>query len=468
MEQLRGSDAIFLYMETPSTPMHMAFVGVLDPATVPGGWSFEGVVGFLRSRLHLFPPFRRRLMRVPFHIGHPVWVEDDRFDLDYHVRRAYLPPPGDDEQLAAFAADVMSRPLDKTRPLWEIHLVEGLDGGHVALVIKLHHVIVDGVGGSDVLMALLDLEPTPREISPPASEWRAERRPSDLELVRGALGQPLRRPPRLVKALVRSGRVLGRVVRQERAKGEATGVAAFAGPRTSLNVAIAAPHRRMAFARFPLDDVKLVKRSLGGTVNDVLLAACGRALKHYLLARGDDLDRPLVASVPASARTDTDRGEAGNKLSGLFVDLATDVDDPEEQLRRISASSADAKDRFSDLGATIWSEVTEAVPPFPVARFFRLYSRARLADRHTPMYNVSISSVPGPPVPLYVAGARLAAMYPMGPVQEGAALNLTLISYVDTFYVGVIADREAVPDAWPIAEGVVTAVQELVKAAESA
>lgn len=468
MEQLRGSDAIFLYMETQNTPMHMAFVGVLDPTTMANGWSFEQAMAFVRSRLHLFAPFRRRLMRMPLHIGHPVWVDDDRFDLEYHVRRAHLPSPGNDRQLAAFAANVMSRPLDKTRPLWEMHFVEGLEDDHVALVMKVHHVIVDGVGGNDILMALLDLEPTPREVVPPEEHWCAGPRPSDRELVWAALTEPLRRPPRLVRALLRSARIAGRVVRQERSKGEGTGVAMFAGPRTSLNVAIEGPHRRMAFARFPLEEVKRVKRVFGGTVNDVLLAACGRALARYLTTRGDVLDSPLVASVPVSARTDEDSGDAGNKLSGLFVDLATDVEDPAEQLRRISESSADAKDRFVELGATIWSEVTDAVPPLPVVSAFRFYSRARLAERHPPVYNASISSVPGAPVPLYVVGARLTAMYPMGPVQEGVALNLTLISYVDTIYVGVIADRETVPDSWPIAEGIVAALSELVKASDAA
>src|SRR5436309_5487413 len=323
MRRLTGLDATFLYMETPSNHMHVASTAVFDPSTVPGGYSFDKVRGLVENRLPLLPPFRWRLVEVPFGLHHPLWIEDPDFDLDYHIRRAALPSPGSDAELAEFAADVFSRPLDRSRPLWEMYVVEGLENGHIATITKTHHSAIDGVSGAELTVNLLDLQPEPSEVDPPETPWEPDRVPSDFELVAYALNSLARQPFRAAKAVRRTALAALNVRRRNRQPDVMPPPAPFSAPRTAFNVSIGG-RRRFAFADVPLDEVKMVKNSLGGTVNDVVLAICAGALRRYLLGHGVLPDTGLVAMVPISVRVEEEKGAMGNRVSSMLTGLATD------------------------------------------------------------------------------------------------------------------------------------------------
>jgi hypothetical protein len=415
MERLTGLDAAFLYIETPSHHMHVSMVSVFDTSTMPGGYSFEKVRAIVEERIPMIPMFRRRLVEVPFRLHHPIWVDDPDFDLDYHLRRIGAPAPGGIKELCDLAGEFTSRQLDRSRPLWELCIVEGLENGNIGVLAKVHHSTIDGVSGAEVMVHLFDLEPAPA--TPP---------------------EP---PP------------------------EPTVPAPFAAPATTLNAAIT-PHRNVAAVTLPFDDVKAVKRALGTTVNDVVLAVCAGALRRYLDTHGELPEDPLVAVVPISVRNDPEIESGGsNQVSAMFTSLATDVTDPRERLLAIAEVTRAAKEEHNAIGAKLLQDWAEFAAPRLFARASRLYSSMNLADRHRPIHNVIISNVPGPPFPLYLAGAQLELLCPLGPVMEGAALNITVISYMDRLDVGLIACREVVPDLWDLAEGFHDALEELTDAA---
>ncbi len=466
MQRLSGLDATFLYLETPNNHMHVASTAVFDPSTVPGGYSFDKVKELVASRLHLLPPFRRRLVEIPMQLHHPMWIEDPDFDIDYHVRRAALPSPGGEEELAEFAADVMSRPLDRSRPLWEMYVVEGLKDGMIASVTKTHHAAIDGVSGNELTVNLLDFQPEPIETEPD-TEWKPDRVPTDVELVGWALNSLSRQPLLGLKAARRTIEAAVTLRRRNRQPNITPPPAPFAAPRTSINGAIT-PHRKFAFAQLPLADVKSVKNGLGGTVNDVVLALCAGALRGYLDDRGETPDAPLVAMVPISVRTEDLKGAMGNQVSQMLVSLATDIDDPVERLHTISAGTAHAKDQEKAIGAETLMNWAEFAAPAVAARAARLYANMKLADRHRPLFNVTISNVPGPDFPLYSAGSRMLAMYPMGPIMDGGGLNMTVMSYMGSMCFGLVACRETVPEVWSIAAGLQRSLDDLLKAAEEA
>jgi WS/DGAT/MGAT family acyltransferase len=466
MQRLSGLDATFLYLESNSNLMHVASTAIFDPSTVPEGYSFEGVKELVASRLHLLPPFRRRLVEVPFQLHHPLWVEDPDFDLDYHMRRAALPAPGGEEELADFAADVMSRPLDRSRPLWEMYVIEGLENGLIATVTKTHHAAIDGVSGNELTVNLLDLQPEPAEI-PPDSEWKPDRIPTDLELVGWALNSLARQPILGVKAARRTIEAAVTLRRRNRRPEITPPPAPFAAPRTSFNGAIT-PRRKFAFTQIPLDDVKMIKNALGGTVNDVVLALCSGALRTYLSGRDELPSESLVAMVPISVRTEDLKGAMGNQVSQMLVSLASNQDDPVERLHTISQGTEGAKEQEKAIGAETLMNWAEFAAPAVAARAARLYSNMKLADRHRPLFNVTISNVPGPNFPLYSAGSRMVAMYPMGPIADGGGLNITVMSYMGTMFFGLVACADTVPDVWDIAGALQSALDELRKAAEQA
>jgi diacylglycerol O-acyltransferase / wax synthase len=464
MQRLTGLDAVFLYMETPSIHMHVASTAVFDPSTVPGGYSFDKVKDLVRERLPLLPPFRRRVVEIPFALHHPLWIEDPDFDIDFHVRRAALPSPGGPTELAEFAADVVSHPLDRRRPLWEMYVVEGLEGGMIAAITKVHHAAIDGVSGAELTVNLLDLQPEPAPA--PDDTWRPDSLPSDFELVGYALTSLARQPIRGAKALRRTAETALRLRRRNRQPDASPPPGFGTAPRSSINTSIG-PWRRFAFSDVGLDDVKAVKNALGGTVNDVVLAMCSGALRRYFTDRNEKLESSLTAMVPISVRTEDEKGTYGNRVSSLLVRLHDEIDDPIERLRRISAETRAAKDQEQAIdAATLSSEWAEFAAPALAARAARLYSRTRMADRMRPLFNVTISNVPGPDFPLYSAGAQMRAMYPMGPIADGGALNITLMSYMGRIYFGLVADRDAVPQVHTIADGIEASLTELKKAAD--
>ncbi len=464
MQRLTGMDATFLYMETPTMPMHVTGVYVYDPSSRPGGYGYDQIKAEIERRLHLLPPYRRRLVEVPFQLHHPLWIEDPDFDLDFHLRRTALPSPGGREELAELAADIHSRPMDRSRPLWDMHIVEGLEGGMMAVIARTHHSAIDGASGVDITVNLLDMEAEPAPIPPPEVPWKPDRIPSDIELVTYAMQSLARQPVSAVKAARRGVETALTLRRRNREPDANPPPAPFAAPRTSINRAIT-PRRSFGMAEVSLDEIKSVRKALGGTVNDVILAVCAGALRQWFDDQGETLEKPLVAMCPISIRTEDQRGALGNQVSSMLTSLATDIDDPVERLRVIQDGTKQAKEQAGAIGAEALTQWAEFAAPAVAARAARLYSRTRMASRHRPIFNVTISNVPGPNFPLYMAGARLTAWYPMGPINDGGGLNMTVMSYMGTVHFGLVACPDVVPEVQRLADHVHVALDDLLKAA---
>jgi len=466
MKPLSGMDASFLYMETPSQLAHVVAALILDP-TEGDGFSYDRVVHVLRSRLQLLPPFRRRLVPVPFDLGHPVWIEDPDFDLAAHIHRGGIRAPGTTRELAEAVADIASVPLDRSRPLWEMHFLEGLEHDQVCLVTKIHHSTIDGVTGTDLLSNLVDLTPEVVDPDPPETAWQPEPVPSDLELAVYAMQHIVLRPRTMLKVLGNTARsVLDIVQRQQdaTAKDRPSPALPFTAPKVRWSAAIT-PHRSVAFGKALLDDMRHIKSTFGTTINDVVLASCTHTLRQYLIAHDDLPDAPLVCSVPVSVHGRSEH-EGTNQVSTMFVRLPVQLDDPVEQLRTISAETREAKEVQNAIGADMLQDFAQFVPPTLFNLAMRAYSHLNLADRHRPVHNLIVSNVPGPPVPLYIAGGQLVGVYPFGPLLEGAGLNVTVLSNMGHVDIGVIACRELVPDVWDIADGFNEAVLQLKKRAD--
>ena len=463
MQRLTGLDASFLQLETPSSHMHVASLGIFDPSGVEGGLSIERLIEVYEQRLHLAPPFRRRLAHVPFGLHHPVWIEDPDFDVHNHIRHTAIPAPGDTRQLSNLVSRLVALPLDRARPLWEIWLIEGLEGGQVGLLSKVHHSAIDGASGNELLVALLDLSP---EIAhhEPEQEWQPDHVPSEVEMLGYAATSLARQPVRVAKALLRTTTAALDVRRRgQQSQAHHLPPAPFAAPRTSFNTALT-PRRSYAFTSLDLPTVKAVKGAAGTTVNDVVLALCSGALRHYLDHRGEVVESSLVAMVPVSVRSEDERDAMGNRVSSMLCTLASDVDDPVERLGAIHECMSEAKEQQKLIGADTLQEWAEFAAPALVGRAARLYSRMRLADHHRPLFNVTISNVPGPPFPLYSAGARLTANFPVGPIIDGTGLNMTVMSYLDQLDFGLLACPDVLDDVWTVADGLHAALDELVEA----
>jgi diacylglycerol O-acyltransferase / wax synthase len=462
-ERLTGLDASFLYMETPTLHMHVAMTAVFDPSTVPGGYSFRRIRQLINDRIPLAPVFQRRLVEVPMRLGHPIWVDDPEFDIDNHVRRAALPSPGGMRELGDFAADVISRKLHRDRPMWEMWIVEGLEDGKIALVVKMHHSTIDGVSGAELLSVLFDLEPDPPQTQPQRARQLDTRIPSGLELVAQAMATGLVAPFDVGRMILRTTRNVFDV-RRIRQGETAKAALPLTAPRTSINVAVHA-RRRVAFAAASLEDAKAVKNKMGTTVNDVVLAMCAGALRAYLLA-GDELpDIPLVSVVPVSVTPDVAELKGSNKVSAMFVQLPCHVEDPLERLHLIHEGTKGAKDEHQALGATTLQNWAEHATPNVFAAAARLYTGMKLADRHRPVANLVVSNVPGPDFPLYLGGSKMLGMFPLGPVMDGMGLNITIMSNLGVLYWGLASDARAVPRLWDIAAAIPHALTELMEAA---
>ncbi|CAN5602728.1 wax ester/triacylglycerol synthase family O-acyltransferase [soil metagenome] len=462
MERLTGLDAAFLYLENPTNHMHVAMTMVIDPASVPGGYSFQNLKDFIGGRVHLVPPFRRRLVEVPLNLAHPVWVEDPNFDLDFHVRRIGCPSPGGRRERGEMAGQIASTPLDRSRPLWELWVIEGLKQDRVGVVTKVHHSAIDGSSGAELMVHLFDLEPEAAQPAPP-EEREAEHIPTDLELLGHAAASRFRKTIALPKLIGDTAGAVARVVQGRRDPEKRVGAAPLGAPNTSWCGPLS-PLRNVGFARVPLADVRALKTEFGCTVNDVVLGLCAGTLRSYMIDRGELPEEPLVAACPVSVRTE---GEAtgGNKVSAMFTTLDTQLEDPAERIRAIQACTVGAKEEHNAVGADMLQNWAEYAAPNTFNLASRLYSSWGLAGSHRPIHNVIISNVPGPPFPLYYAGAEMVAAYPMGPVMEGVGLNITVFSYRDSVDFGFMVDRELVPDVWNMADRVKDALAELQVAA---
>jgi diacylglycerol O-acyltransferase len=459
MERMTGLDAGFLYMETPTAHMHTLKIAVIDPSTGTTPYSFHAVKQVLSERMHLLPPFRRRVVEVPLKLHHPLWIEDPDFDIDDHVRRVGCPAPGGPREFCELISDIASHPLDRTKPLWEIWTVEGLEGGRVGFVSKMHHSLADGLAAAALLVNVMQASPADVASAPP---WRPDRVPSKWTLLIEAL-RDLIRDLRGLPALVRRTYEALGAVRRHRRGSAVKPPLPFDTPKTSFNAALT-PRRTFAMTTLSLADVKAVKSAFGVTLNDVVLAVCAGALRRYLADRRELPRRPLIAGVPVSTSAETRLG--GNRVSNMFVNLRTDIEDPAARLRAIRESAKAGKAVHGLLGTEMLADWSQLAPPRPFAWFMRLYSRRAWASRHRPPINLVISNVPGPPAPLSIAGARLESLSSVGPILEGIGLNITVWSYVGTMNFGIVACRDHMPDAWRLADALRESLEELSKAAE--
>ena len=456
-DRLSSLDVSFLYLEEATTPMHVGGVSVFElPA---GGFDYDRLVSLIKRRIAFVPRYRQRIRWVPGRIASPVWVDDESFDVAYHVRRSALPKPGTDAQLRDLAARIMSRPLDRSRPLWEMYLVEGLEGGRFALLTKTHHAMVDGIAAVDIGQVILDATPEPRPT--PASSWRPAQEPSSIELVAGAINDLVRGPSAIFES-VRSG--LGDIRRTAgKVAGTATGVLAIArtvsrsAQVSPLNVEIG-EQRRYGTTESDLDDYKAIRKAHGGTINDVVLAVVAGALREWLMTRGEAIGGASVvrAMVPVSVRTEDQSGVPGNRVSSYLVDLPVGEPSPVMRLHQISYAMKGHKETGQAVGADAIISVAGFAPP----TLHSLGARAgsSLSKR---LFNVVVTNVPGPQFPLYAAGARLLAAYPVVPLAKGQAVSIGLTSYDGGVYFGLNADRDAMPDIDVLTQCIADALAEL-------
>ncbi|RJF87545.1 wax ester/triacylglycerol synthase family O-acyltransferase [Oleomonas cavernae] len=463
MERLSGLDASFLYLETPTNHMHVGGLWIVEmPEGYKGGY-FDTVKKLVESRLHLARAYRRRLLMVPLDIDHPLWIEDPDFDIDFHMRHIAVPPPGDMSQLLDQVARLHSRPLDRSRPLWEFYVIEGLADNRAAVYTKIHHCCIDGVAGTELMVSLLDFAPEPRNVAPPDKPWVPERAPNDVEVLARAAVHGIVKPMSMLRRIPKLLGTVLNVGRRALEPGASLPPAPFQAPRTPFNRALT-PHRRFAVKTIPLSQVKAVKNALGCTVNDVVLALCSGALRRYLAKHGQLPDKPLIAMCPISVRSEEQKGELNNRVSGMLVSLATDVDDVIERVAAIKESTKDAKESYKALPADMLRDWSLFAAPLVAARAARLYSRYKIADYHRPPFNVVVSNVPGPSFPLYLGGAQVLHTYPVSIPADSIALNITVQSYTDNIEFGLIVDREAVPDVEDLADMLPLALAELTAA----
>jgi diacylglycerol O-acyltransferase len=462
MERLSGLDASFLYLESSAQLMHVCGVLLLDPATVPGGYSFETMRADIEARVRAIPAFRRKLRQVPLAIDHPVWVEDADFDIDRHVHRLAVPTPGGAAELSELCAHMAGIPLDRSRPLWEMSVIEGLGSGQIAVFTKMHHATVDGVSGANLISVLCSLEPDSALLDPPDQGAVSERNPSDLEpFGRGVLAN-LTKPLHAARLVGPTVSLLTRTI--ERARAGTAMAAPLTAPRTAFNGNISG-HRAIGLADLSLDRVKEIRHAVeGATVNDVVLAISGGALRRYLDARGDLPTSSLLASVPVSVHQSSSRSSGTNKVSSLFARLGTDVADPIERLRELAVANTHAKEHHKVIPADTLQDWAEFAAPRTFGLAVRMVAGLKLAEKGPVIHNLVISNVPGPPVPLYFMGARIDALYPLGPVFHGAGLNVTVMSSNGKMHVGLIGCRDAVPDIDDLAEGFKVELDELYAA----
>jgi WS/DGAT/MGAT family acyltransferase len=473
MRQLSSLDAQFLAVETPRTYGHVASLAVYDPSTAPGGdLQIEDICRMVSERLHLLAPFRWRLVNVPFGLDQPYWVEDPDFDIDFHIRESAVPPPGTMRQLCETVARLHARPLDRSRPLWEIYLIHGVENERKALLTKIHHAAVDGVSGNEILSVLLDPSPEGREIPPPEDGGLgSERVPTDLEmLARGVLGLPaqpvraLRSIPGVLPNLTDipgatafpGAGLLSRGLSGLRRRvagdvpSEALESTTARAPRTHFNGPIS-PHRRLSCGSVSLDTVKRIKNAAGTTVNDVVVALCAGAVRDYLIERDDLPAEPLLAMIPVSVRTEEQRGEFGNRVGTMIVPIPTDEPEPQRRLERTHEALMSAKARHQAVPASLLTDSAAFIPPAVAALAAR--STIELLSRTRPPLNLVISNVPGPREPLFCAGAKLEALYPVSAILDGVGLNMTVMSYRDHMDFGIVADRDQVDDTWRLMDG---------------
>jgi len=455
MERLSSQDASFLHLEDLVSHMHIGTVAILEGPPPP----YDEVAERVRANLPLVPRYRQKVHFVPLGLGRPVWVDDAHFNLGYHLRRTALPEPGGDEQLRLLVGRVMSQQLDRHKPLWEMWMIEGLSDHRWALLTKVHHSVVDGVAGAELLSAILDEQRDPE--APPPEAWRPERQPAGAELAARALGNQALSPYAGVRGALRSPRFAA-----ERAAGTVQGLLTMSGilrpPRaSSLNGPIG-PHRRWDWARSRLSDVKLIRTAFGGTVNDVVLTAIAGGFHELLASRGERTDRVVRSLVPVSVRAAAEHGEYNNRVSAIFADLPVDIEDPVERLASVRAQMA----RLKHSHEAVAGDGLVGLSGFAPAMLLSLGLRTAT---HVPQRNVNTvtTNVPGPQRPLYAAGRRMLECFPYVPLAGHVRVGVAIFSYDGALGFGVTGDYDRAPDIAILCRGIERSMAALVEAAQA-
>ncbi len=445
MARVSDFDEVYLAGETPTQHLHVLATMLVDSSGLRGANPYELFQSRIAERFHLIEPLRQRLKPVPF--ARPRWVDDPDLHIRRHLHHVILPEGGGMDALTEVAGEIASSPLARDRPLWEVWFIEGVDDTHNAVIAKIHHAAVDGITGIYALAAFFDLEPDP---PPPdsATVWQAAAPPGAVAVGRSVLADALRRPVDVARSVHRVGWSALTLARTDR--GEAP--LPFSGPRLSLNGPLTA-RRSVAFTTVPLDEIKQVRRALGASVNDVLVALCAGVLRRYALERGETCDRPLVAGVPISERTE-EHGAAGNQLSFLFYALPVHLDDPWDRLAFVSRSASTVKSAYERGGQGLFASLATLAPKRAVTPLMRAVSAAGAARVLPPVVNVMISNIRGPDLPLYSAGSKLTSLFPMGPLLEGVGLGITVVSYRDEIAFGFMACPDLIPDVGQLARSI--------------
>jgi len=455
-DRLSGLDSSFLHLERDGTHMHVASTTLFE-GPPPPYVKFRDHIG---SRLHLVPRFRQKLRFVPFGQGRPVWVDDPHLNLAYHVRHTALPEPGSEQQLRNLAARIFSQQLDRSKPLWELWLIEGLTGGRFAIVGKTHHCLVDGVSGVDITTVLFDAEKDP-PTAPDPPPWIPEPEPSDSEVFAEALLERAVDPREITRG---ARHFLARPRRALRRAGEAAvaaGAFAWAGiaaPPSPFNFEVG-PHRRFAWVRAALSDLKQVKNELGGTVNDVVLAAVAGALGRHMRARGHaTVGLELRAMVPVSVRTEDQKGALGNRVSTMMAPLPVWCEDPVRRMELVRESMGDLKSSKQAMGATLLTQLADFAPPTIAGQAARLQSRQRF-------FNLVVTNIPGPQFPLFLLGRRMERVFPMVPLAKNQGVCIGVMSYDGQVNFGLIGDYDGMKDLDDLAKDLQASIEELIDAA---
>jgi WS/DGAT/MGAT family acyltransferase len=460
VRRVSGIDLMLLYGETRSWQMHVSSLALLEPSTAPASFGSDAVRDTLEARMPAAPQCHILVREVARGFDRPVLIEQDDLALERHIHQIALPPPGGPRELGMFAGRLVARPLERSGPLWEAWIIDGLDDGRIAVLTKVHHALVDGVSGAALAATVLDLEPASPDSGPRHHGSNGSQAvPTGMASVAGGMRHTLLTAVRIARCAVdlsRQAAVAGRHL----AQGSAAGMP-FVAARSSVNGRLT-PRRSLAYRSIPIADVTTVKRAYGVTVNEVVLALVSGALRSWLQSRGELPRRSLVAEIPLSTRVPGAEHQVGTKVANAFVSLATDLEHPVARLLAIHRSSTDAKSLQQELRARKHIDITDVPPPAVLGAALRAFAGSGLEARIPPIYSVIVSTIPGPAVDLYLAGAKLSALYPMGPLLLGSGLNVTALSLGDRIDFGLAACPDIVADPWDIADRIPTALEELV------
>jgi len=463
-DRMSPQDASFLHIEDGGSHMHIASIGIFEGPKP----AFGDIVTMIESKLALVPRYRRVVRTVPLDLGRPVWVDDPHFNIEYHVRHTALPPPGGEPELRKLVGRVMSQQLDRARPLWEIWVVDGLEDGHWAMLSKVHHAMVDGVAGTDLLALIMDVSPEPR--TPTVEPWEPSLTPTGVQLTVDALADLARSPYEQVRALRSAVRVPRQALAQ--AREVVQGLSAMAGlvrptPTSSLNGPIG-PHRRYAWASTRVSDIKAIRRGLGGTFNDVVLAAITTGFRELLLSREESVDRVVRTLVPVSVRARDRSGRAvgdgtlANKVSAMFAELPVGIDQAAQRLAAVSAQMDGLKESKQAVAGEALTSMSGFAPPLLLAMAARLGTR--IPQRNV---NTVTTNVPGPQIPLYVVGRKMLRVFPYVPLAGQVRIGVAIFSYDGEVNFGITGDEDTTADLDVLARGIEDGVRELVKTASA-